>query len=162
MQAISTSREKNIAVKAKSIIDRMNERYREGKLEEMPNIYTYNYMLNACANTSGEYEEKMEAFRIAIDAFKKILHDSSLKPNSFTFAFFLKSCANLLPPSKRREEVAMHTIQRCIRDGQVTDEVLFRFKQICSEEIVKQVNWKVSNGAHAEDVPAKPTRHAKK
>jgi hypothetical protein len=162
MQAISTSREKNIAVKAKSIIDRMNERYREGKLEEMPNIYTYNYMLNACANTSGEYEEKMEAFRIAIDAFKKILHDSSLKPNSFTFAFFLKSCANLLPPSKRREEVAMHTIQRCIRDGHVTDEVLFRFKQICSEEIVKQVNWKVSNGAHAEDVPAKPTRHAKK
>lgn len=161
VQAISTSREKNIAKKAKAIIDRMAQRYNEGKLEEPPNIFTFNYMLNACANTSGADKEKMEAFSIAIQIFKKVLHDSRLKPNSFTYAFFLKACAKLLPPSVQRERIAFQTFQRCCRDGQVSDEVLFRTKQVCSRGVIKGLLWKDSNGEYVEKVPTAWSKNTK-
>jgi hypothetical protein len=164
IQAISTSRDQRGKAKLTDhIVNRMIQRYEEGKLNELPNIYTYNYMLNACANIMEDSpEEQFEAFSLAVAVFKKILHDTRLPQDSFTFAFFLKACANLLPPSAQREQLALHAFQRCCRDGQVSTEVISRLKQICSEDVLQIALQNTNVGANTKQMMTKPPKRQHK
>ena len=66
------SDEEDKAVKAMSILRRMEEQYRSGNAEAQPNEIAYNSVLNACAYTFGDAKAIETAFKIACLVFDEI------------------------------------------------------------------------------------------
>lgn len=96
------------------------------KLQISPNSYTYNYVINCAANsTPNDDKDKMEAFKVALSAFTA-LRKSSQATDSFTYAFFLKACGNLMEPSPMRSKIVTQTFQVCKKEGKVSNEVISR------------------------------------
>lgn len=109
-------------VLAQKVLDRMNE------LGVSPNSYSYNYVINCAANCQGGKEMKIEAFKIALNAFnalRKVLREA----DSFTYTFFLKACANLMEPSSMRSKIVTETFLECKKQGKVNNEVISRLSR---------------------------------
>ena len=130
--ALANSRQSGNIEKAQELLNRMNNMYQKtGNENVLPNAYTYNYVINCAANTLGKEEdeeqednEKSNAFKIALNAFQELRKQNIA--NSFTYAFFIKACVNLLPPSDVRSKIIEQAFMECCKDGQVTDQVIHR------------------------------------
>ena len=140
-------REKIInAQRAWSILDEMKAN------DVQPNSFTYNYIINCCAQESSHDEnDKRISFEIAVKSFQELrkMAASSSKstpndpeescssdnyhPDSFTYAFMLKACNNLLPPSQFRTKVATQIFKECCKCG------------YCSQEVIKRLRWCVDS-----------------
>lgn len=122
----------NNAQQAWSILERMKQN------DAPPNSFTYNYIINCAAQADCELDKKT-SFEIALRAFQELRKASKAEPDfdgcivgdpchpdSFTYAFMLKACNNLLPPGSLRTEVMSQTFQECSRSGYLNDAVLDR------------------------------------
>ncbi len=110
-----------------------------------PNSFTYNYIIN-CASQAPSHDEEGQriAFDIAIRAFQELRKSSQSEdytgteeechPDSFTYAFMLKACANLLPYGSLRTKVISQTFRECCRTGYLNDAVLHRLRKSVSAE----------------------------
>ena len=114
-----------------------------------PNIYTYNYVILACANAP-ENNNHEALFRKAAVIFKQ-LHSSQYlsnnttsggssninlgRPNSPTYAFFIKACTHLLKRSSKRNDLVKTAFQLCCKNGCVNKEVLYRLLRACDLEV---------------------------
>lgn len=130
-------------------------------MESKPNIYTYNYAINACANApEHDKDKRQEIFQMAVKLFKKIHSDfdgdskSKVKeknqPNSFTYAFFIKACTKLLDSyDPNRDKFIIQAFQICRQKNRMSDEVMYRFQRAevaSSEKLISQMDeniWKV-------------------
>lgn len=127
------------AQRAWSLLDEMKAN------DVQPNSFTYNYIINCCAQESSQNEnEKQIAFEIAIKAFQELRKMASSSnnndydgdscstdayhPDSFTYAFTLKACTNLLTPSPFRTNVATQVFKECCKNGYCNDEVMKRLR----------------------------------
>mmetsp|Transcript_24513 Transcript_24513/g.43993 ORF Transcript_24513/g.43993 Transcript_24513/m.43993 type:complete len:1175 (-) Transcript_24513:18-3542(-) len=131
----------NNAQRAWSILERMK------KYDALPNSYTYNYIINCAAQSGHDAEDRKISFEIAIRAFNELRKTSSVEPDtngrvvdpchpdSFTFAFMLKACNNLLPSGSLRTKVMSQTFQECCRSGYLNDAVLDRLWRGVSTEM---------------------------
>ena len=130
--ALANSRQSGNIGKAQQLLNRMNDLYKQtGNENVLPNAYTYNYVINCAANTLGDEEqeddednEKSKAFKIALNSFQELRKQNIA--NSFTYAFFIKACVNLLPLSDVRTKIIEQAFVECCKDGQVTDQVIHR------------------------------------
>ena len=129
----------NNAQRAWSILERMKMN------GAPPNSYTYNYIINTAAQTGGDAEDAQISFQIALRAFQELRTASGVAPvngcvvdpchpDSFTFAFMMKACTNLLPEGKLRTKVISKTFQDCCKSGYLNDAVLDRLWQGVSKE----------------------------
>mmetsp|Transcript_24616 Transcript_24616/g.59363 ORF Transcript_24616/g.59363 Transcript_24616/m.59363 type:complete len:1149 (+) Transcript_24616:113-3559(+) len=111
-----------------------------------PNSFTYNYIINCAATQGARDDDQRISFEIALRAFQELRKASLLKedangciadmchPDSFTFAFMLKACNNLLPPGSLRTKVIAQTFNECCRSGYLNDAVLDRLWRGLSAE----------------------------
>lgn len=139
-----------------------------------PNSFTYNYIINCAAQcNSGDVKARRLSFEIAIRAFQELRktgdagsdHNDACQPDSFTFAFVLKACNNLLPiGSPLRTKVLTHTFQECCRAGYLNDAVLDRLWNgvSSSEEFYSLVGCDTSEGnkISVQDLPLEWRRNS--
>lgn len=133
----------NNAQRAWSLLDEMKAN------DVQPNSFTYNYIINCCAQEASQDEnEKRISFEIAIKAFQELRKMAASSddndgdscstdvyhPDSFTYAFTLKACSNLLPPSPFRTKVATNLFKECCKNG------------YCNDEVMKRLRWCVDMG----------------
>ncbi|KAL9190904.1 hypothetical protein ACHAXT_000610 [Thalassiosira profunda] len=130
----------NNAQRAWALLERMKRN------DAPPNSFTYNYIINCAAQTNESAEDQRISFEIAIRAFQELRKASSVEPDtngcavdpchpdSFTFAFMLKACKNLLPPGALRAKVVSQTFRECSQTGYMNDAVLDRLWQCAAPE----------------------------
>ena len=126
--------------KARALLDRLLELYeetQESKLE--PNAFPYNYMLNCAANCIGTEEEKVRAFQIGAQTYNDMRHSKTVKPDSYTYAFWFKCCNNLLPLGEVRTKGITLSFEQCRQEGLVSSETLRRLLAGSPPELVAQL-----------------------
>lgn len=122
---LANCRQEGNVQKANKILMKLERQYEEtGDESFLLNSFTYNYAINCAANTLGPLEVKGSAFKIALQAFQSLRKSTVDKPNSFTFAFFLKACNSLLPHGDMRYNVIRRTMNECCEAGMLSDEVV--------------------------------------
>jgi len=125
MFVLANCRKEGNVQEAQGILMKMEQNYEETRdPDSLPNSFTYNYAINCAANTLGTLEVKSEAFKVALKAFQSLRKSTIDTPNSYTYAFFLKACNSLLPLGDMRYNVIERTMNECIEDGMLNDEVL--------------------------------------
>lgn len=125
-------RPQNNAKRAWGVLERMKES------DVKPNSFSYNYVINCCASQQNrDAQDKKEAFSIAVKAFQELRAATALEPDdsciidpyhpdSFTYAFMLKCCNNLLGEGNLHMKVASQTFKACCSAGYLNDAVLDR------------------------------------
>lgn len=112
------------ARKARETLDRMIEAYKNGNSEAKPNVNAFTAVINACAFTQGDMLEKSEALQLATTTYKELYASDYGEPNQFTFATFLRACANIIPPGEQRVSSMKSVLQQAANQGKVDDLVL--------------------------------------
>jgi pentatricopeptide repeat protein len=135
MAAMSRARDPKKAVRSKQVLDKMKVQYKLGDNSFAPSVYTYRTLLNSCAYTDGEPEDKLAAFQIAVDALKELRESDYLDPDSNAYSLFLRACANLMPASRKRDAVIENVFLKCCKDGFLSDNALTEFENAASEEL---------------------------
>jgi len=131
IQALAQCQRQGNALKARELLTRLTDMYETTQNESLrPNEYPYNYVINCAANTIGTSEEKIQAFQLAIKTYQEMRNSVLVKPDSFTYAFWIKACNNLLPRSSELHSKCVSiAFEQCKKDGLVTNEVLSRLQQ---------------------------------
>ena len=135
MAAMSRALDSKKAPRSKKFMDRMKRRYEEGDESCAPSLLTYKSLLNSCAYTYGEPEDKLVAFQIAVDALNELRQSSSLEPDHRVFGLFLRACGNLMPSNRKRDSVVESSFTKFCKDGLISDYVLEEFEKVASEEL---------------------------
>ena len=133
---ISRSRDSKKAVRARRILDKMME-LKDRK--DQVNARAYFNLLSACAFTIGSPGENLEAFQIAVDSLKELRESRHLKPDSSCYGMFLKTCANLMPESRKRDAVVENIFRKCCADGLVDKVVLSEFERASSAALQLEI-----------------------
>lgn len=158
INCIARSKESRKAFKAMSILQRMEEQYRLGNTSARPNVLAYNNVLNACAYTSGDREEKEEAFKVACIIFDEIRTSDYLRLTHVTYGTFLAACGNLMPVSDMRNKLVEATFRRCCHEGLVSDLVI----RHCKRRTSKDMFIGLMNDVQESELPSKWTRNIAK
>jgi len=132
LAVMSKTRDAKKAIRANRIIEKMKS---SGDIDNMPTRKSYRAVLAACAYTRGTPEESLEAFQFAIDTMKEMKEFLGEEPDSSFVGMFLKACANLMPPSRKRDAVVKKIFAKCCSDGLLSDFVLNEFERSASESL---------------------------
>ena len=117
---------KNI-LKARDLLTRLVDQYEETNDPDLcPNAFPYNYVLDCAANCIGSEKEKLKAFQIAAKTYNDVRHSKIIDADSFTYAFWIKCCNNLLPDGELRTKGVTYAFEQCRNDGLVSSETLKR------------------------------------
>lgn len=120
--------------KAEVLLKRMQKLFEEGNEGIRPTVFTYNAVLNACAESIHvENSSSDEAFQTAIRVFSD-LRSGIEKPDHVTFGNMLR-CARLLEEGEKREKFVSATFRLCAEQGYVNTFVL-RDLQLAIDERV--------------------------
>ena len=136
--------------KARDLLTQLVQLYEQtGDPQLRPNEYAYNYVLNCAANTISPVTDldnsaAAEAFRIATATYQEMRKSKLVYPDSYTYAFWLKCCNNLLPAgSELRAKCIAYAFEECKKAGLVTQELLTRLFQGSPPRLVQEVlEWK--------------------
>jgi len=125
MKIWARSGDKNKAKKTQRLLEKLQSLYDESEDEDyMPNIKSYNNVINAAAFTRGNAEEKQEAMRVMAETFKSIRTNELVEPDHITFGMFLKGSGNLISETKKRQIVMENIFRQACRQGAVSDFVI--------------------------------------
>lgn len=98
-----------------------------------------NAVMNACAYTSGDSQEKNRAVELAHTVLKDLESSPYGNPDQVTYGTFMKVCANQMPDSHTRQQIVEVLFKKCRKDGQVSDFVLQQFKAMVPEEVYQDL-----------------------
>mmetsp|Transcript_19378 Transcript_19378/g.28472 ORF Transcript_19378/g.28472 Transcript_19378/m.28472 type:complete len:674 (+) Transcript_19378:61-2082(+) len=118
------SKDRGKAKKVFDILCQMEDMYEDGNKNVKPDVILYTSVMNACAFTVGPKEDKMYALKVLIKVMEDLENSPFCKPNSFSYATFLKACANLMPRSENRNAIVDDFFNRCCQAGYVNSFVL--------------------------------------
>jgi hypothetical protein len=134
IRAMTKARTQDLANRALSILQRMKDSYEEGNKGIRPTVFTYNAVLNACAETINIDESKpMEAFKIALEVFNELRRQKG-GLDHVTFGNLLK-CSNLLPDGPQKDKFISTTFKLCCSKGLVNFFVVRDLQGAASEEL---------------------------
>lgn len=128
------------AVKARALLTQLIGLYQDTQSERFrPNQYPFNYVINCAANThTNDNDDKLQAFQVAAQTFQEM--KLYALPDSFTYAFWIKACNNLLPPnSDLHAKCVSFAFEQCKEEGLVTNEVLNRLQQGASMILLRRL-----------------------
>jgi hypothetical protein len=127
------------AQRAKRLVEHMKSLRDEGDKMAAPNLRTYNLVLNAAAYTEGEPKELLSAFRVAVDSINDLRENPLLEPDPVSYGLFLRSCAQLMPLSDKRETVVENIFRKCCVDGQLGQYVLHELSYAASPNLCRKL-----------------------
>jgi pentatricopeptide repeat protein len=155
------SRLPNKAVLAASVLERMKQQQlKHAKCQIAPNLISYNAVLNACEHTlvSSDRIVLEECLKVACSTFDQVRNSSpSIQANHVTYASFLGTLTNLLPPETRQDLVAL-VFRRCCNAGQASPLVLKKLRHAAGADD----QYRLLLQGHAEtQLPANWTYHVR-
>jgi len=133
LEIISRCRDSKKAIRANRIL----QKYTGAKSPVLKYL-----VLQACASTEGNSEEKFAAFQVALGILKELRSSSSSSEDgidSSTTGMFIKSCSKLMPVGKKRDEIVKKVFRECCEQGLVNDYVLNQFELATSEGVQLEV-----------------------
>jgi len=139
LNAWAKSRTFGKAKRAHQILQKMENAYKEGNRDVKPNVFAITAVLNACAFTLGDIIEKKEALQIASATYKKLTASDYGKPNSVTFATFLRVCLNLIPKGPSQRAALGSIFKKCCEHGQVNDLILDIMRNSVPREEMEEI-----------------------
>ena len=163
INAWARSRTFGKALRAVSVLQKMKRAYKSGNDGAVPNVNAYTAVLNACAFTVGDAQERKEAMQIAATAYKELCASTKTagRPNQFTYATFLRVCSNLIPgESKARVSSIYSVFKKCCDDGCVDELVLRVMRNELTDKQLGEmlqpmgIQCEKQNGLRLNDVPA--------
>ena len=134
LSVIARSKDSKKAVRAKRMVEKI-----EKDESVNPKVWTYFTLLSSCAHTIGSPEENFEAFQIAVDTLQFMRASIDFQPDSGCYGMFLKACANLMPQSRKRDELVENVFRKCCKVGLLTEFVLNEFERAASEELQLEI-----------------------
>ena len=132
------------AIKAECLLRQMEE------TNIIPDLITYNNCLRCCCNTKSPNNEKIQrsAIRIASQVLLQIKHRTSspnhqsssslIKPNPYTFNFFIKTC-DRLSSGKEKLKLIKAAFHFCINQGQFSKPVLSIMKNALKPNELREI-----------------------
>jgi hypothetical protein len=139
LSSYATSQHSDRVDKAKALFAEMKERYASGEKDAGPDVTSHNWLILVSARSPSPLPVKRrEHFNLALEHFRE-LHgpDSTVKPNSFTYCYFLKACQMLLPDGDGGQKLAGKTLELCKQNGLVTREVIVEAYML-DQELVRR------------------------
>lgn len=122
------------ATRARQLLVRMSQLYRDGKIDGPPNTYCFTSVINSCAYCRADELEMKSSLEIAIQTYKEMMKsDSTAIPTHVTFSTFLTALRNLVPRGKERTQAAKTVFEAAIQRGQV-DPLVVRKTQSAVED----------------------------
>jgi hypothetical protein len=134
IRALTKGKAQGLYKKASILLQRMHNLYETGNEGIKPTVFTYNAVLNACAESLHiEDESRSEAFKTAVRVFTD-LRGGKERPDHVTFGNMLR-CANLLPEGEQRDKFVSATFRLCCEQGFVNTFVVRDLVGAASEEL---------------------------
>jgi hypothetical protein len=135
IRALTRGKANKLHQKAFLILQRMRVFYDEGNKGIQPTAFTFNAVLNACAESRSEEDASscLEAFKIALGVFND-LRKSRDGPDHVSFGNMIK-CASLLPEGEQRNSVVSSTFRLCCEKGLVNTYVIRDLQHSASEDL---------------------------
>ena len=133
----------------------------------IPNVYVYTAILNACAYSSGDENQKRDAMNMAINIMVELQNRKDCFANHVTYATFFNACHNLLPDMHNEESDSIVELvwNQCVEDGQVGFATLAQLQKAASPKLFKLLvgNHMTDNnkGITNDDLPKKMTRNVR-
>lgn len=134
IRALSKSKVPGLYKKADLILQRMNSLAEGGNPDVQPTIFTYNAVLNACADSVNiEGTPLEEAFQTSVRVFTQLRKE--FDPDHVTYANMIR-CANLLPSdSQTKEKLVMATFELCCESGNVNNYLIRDLSKVASKDL---------------------------
>ena len=104
-----------------------------------PNIFTYNAVLNACAYSYGDSEERSNVFKIATRTFNELLQSKHCNPDSITYGTFLRCCNRLIPEGDERDQIVENIFHRSCKENKVSEFVYNQLRDVTSDKLYQQL-----------------------
>ncbi len=123
IRALTKGKVLDMHKKAETLLNRMHVLYESGNDGIKPTVFTYNAVLNACAESihvNGTSRD--DAFKTAIRVFTE-LRSGRERFDHVTFGNMLR-CSLLLPDSEKRDKYVSATFQLCCEQGFVNSFVV--------------------------------------
>jgi hypothetical protein len=136
IRALTKGQAKGVHKKSSLLLQRMSELYKTGNTHIKPTTFTYNAVLNACAESllmPVEDAPRLEAFKIALGVFNEMRQERE-EPDHVTYGNMLK-CAGLLPDGEKRDAVISSTFSLCCENGFVNSYVIRDLQFVASEKL---------------------------
>ena len=123
-----------------------------------PDIITYNCVILAGASSFGDEQVKSQAFRIAMDAFKRIQLSEDILPTSRTYALLMKAVRKLIASEEQHNRMCGNIMGYCVRDGTFNSYILTRLELTCSRKkvahaILERLGYKGSDPSDMKSIP---------
>jgi len=162
INAIAKSRQIGKAEKARVLLYQMIDAYKAGDRSLRPTVHACTAVINACAYTLGEGNEKKKALDIASSVFK--IMPEYAQPNEFTYGTFLMACKNLIPKGAARDSAMCTIFRHCCSNGQVGGKVIEVIeKSLSKEQVEKLTKVQVKDGTiKLSDLPTDWSRNVDK
>mmetsp|Transcript_32994 Transcript_32994/g.49842 ORF Transcript_32994/g.49842 Transcript_32994/m.49842 type:complete len:736 (+) Transcript_32994:104-2311(+) len=130
INAVAKSTRQDRAKLARRLLKRQIEFYESNNqmMALRPSTYSYNYIINSTAyhiHLTNDELEKAEAFKLAAKTYQEMRDDPNVRPDEYTYFFWFKACANLLPrDSPLNEKFVILVFKQCCKEGLVNGNVL--------------------------------------
>jgi hypothetical protein len=158
IRAMTKARVSNLAYKANVILKRMEAFYDDGNRGIKPTVFTYNAILNACAESpSCDNSDPGEAFKLAVKIFNELRNSRADEPDHVSFGNMLR-CANLLPEGGQKDAFISTTFQLCCDRGYVNSYVLRDLQFASSEDLWRSLLQRPEGEADIERLPPQWSR----
>jgi len=178
LAVVARTKDTKKAVKAKKILQRLQEMNpahnteeeedddpeRDSSMMMVMDRTVYKNVLRCCAFTNSQQpQDKLTAFSIAVEVLREMKASDSetLRPDSAIYGLFLRSCANLLPATKKRDVVVEKVFVECCQEGWMNDYVLREFTKAASKELQSHVLGEFSEGGSSASLPDEWSQNAR-
>lgn len=133
IRALTRGKATDMHKKAESLLKRMTTLYEGGNEGIKPTVFTYNAVLNACAESIHiEGTSREDAFKTAIRVFTE-LRNGRERFDHVTFGNMVR-CAQLLPEGEKRDKYVSATFKLCCENGFVNNFVIRDIQLVTEEE----------------------------
>jgi hypothetical protein len=135
IRALTKGRAPGLHKKASFLLQRMRNLHEAGNKDIKPTVFTYNLVLNACAESRHVEDTPLaEAYKTAVRFFTELRSDSREQPNHLTYGNLLR-CAVLLSEGEKRDKFVSATFRSCCEQGYVNTFVVRDLQNSASEKI---------------------------
>ena len=138
IRALTKSKVPGLHKKSDLMLQRMCSLAEGGNTDVEPTIFTYNAVLNACADSASiEGAPLQEAFETSVRVFTQLR--KVMEPDHVTYANMIR-CSNLLPSeSSQQEQFLTATFKLCCESGNVNNYLIRDLSRVASKDLWKSL-----------------------
>jgi pentatricopeptide repeat protein len=103
---------------------KMSKRANHDPSLSRPNTASYNFVIEACASQIESPGKRQEAFRTALDTYKRLRQSHDCDPDEDTYSLMFPLICNVLPRGhKERVQICGVLFQQCCTDGLLNSSI---------------------------------------